>query len=123
MDYGELSRDLVANAFQNQLPGMTVSVVLHFLIAQGDYDAESGTYNDTVIDSDPIPCVAGRPTFDEVSEGQAVATDIKLLVPGKLVTQEINAQTTATVNGKKFTVHKGKDVPGGSIHIVFIRLT
>lgn len=123
MDYGELSRNLVADAFANQMPGLTVSVVLHFLIAQGDYDADSGTYQNTVIDSDPIPCIAARPTFDEVQDGHAIATDVKLLVPGKLVTQEINAQTTATVNGKIFTVHKGKDVPGGSVHIVFIRKT
>lgn len=123
MDYGELSRDLVAEAFANQMPGLTVSVVLHYLIDQGDYDADSGTYANTVIDSDPLPCVAGRPTFNEVSDGNAIATDIKLLVPGKLMTQEINAQTTATVAGKTYTVHKGKGVPGGAVMIVFLRKT
>jgi hypothetical protein len=53
----------------------------------------------------------------------AIATDIKLLVPGKFLTQEINAQTTATIAGKSYTVHKGKGVPGGAVMIVFLRLT
>lgn len=123
MDYGQLSRDLVANAIQNQMPGLSTTVVLHFLVAQGGYDAASGTYTNTTEDTDPIPVVAARPTFDEVSNGQAVATDVKLLVPGKLLTREIDDETTATLGGKLYRVKKGKGVPGGSLIIAFLRLT
>lgn len=123
MDYGQLSRDLVAAAIKDQMPGLSTTVVFHFLTEQGDYNAETGTYDNTVVDTDPIPVVAARPTFDEVSNGQAVATDVKLIVPGKFLTMEIDDETTATMGGKLYRVKKGKGVPGGAVVIAFLRLT
>lgn len=121
MDYGQLSRDLVADAIANKMPGLNTTVVFHWLTAQGDYDADAGEYEDTTVNSDPIPVVAARPTFEEVQDGRAVATDVKLIVPGKLLDREIDDDTTATLAGKKFTCFKGKGVPGGSVVIVFLR--
>lgn len=123
MDYGELSRNLVADAFQNQLPGLKADVTFHFLVSQGDYDAEAGQYENTTADVGPIPVVLARPTFEEVQDGRAVATDVKCLIPGLLMTREITDETTATINGKKYTCKKGVGVPGGSLIIAYLRLT
>lgn len=122
-DYGQLSRDLIADAIQNQMPGISTTVVFHYLTAQGDYDAASGTYINTIVDSDPIPVVAARPTMQDVQGGDAVATDVKLIVPGKFITQNIDMQVTATLAGQRYTCHKAKGVPGGAVMIVFLRLT
>lgn len=122
MDYGELSRNLIADAIQNQMPGISSTVVFHFLISQGDYDADSGTYQNTISDSDPIPCVVARPSFEEVQGGQVVATDLKLIVPGKFMTREIDTQVTATLGTQTYTCYKGKSVPGGAVVLVFLRL-
>jgi hypothetical protein len=120
-DYAELARDLIANAIGNQMPGLNASVVLHFLVSQGDYDAATGQYANVRADSDPISCVAARPTFEEVQGGNVVATDVKLIIPAKFLTREIDEQTTATIAGKKYTVWKEKGVPGTIIEIVFAR--
>jgi hypothetical protein len=122
-DYAQLARDLVANAIGNQMPGLNVSVVFHYLVSQGDYDADAGGYVNVWADSDPIPCVAARPTFEEVQGGNVVATDVKLIVPAKFLTREIDEQTTATISGKKYNVWKEKGVPGTIIEIVFARRT
>lgn len=122
-DFAELARDLIANAIGNQMPGLNASVVLHYLVSQGDYDADLGQYVNVWADSDPIPCVAARPTFDEVQGGQVVATDVKLIIPAKFLTREIDDQTTATIAGKKYNVWKEKGVPGTIIQIVFARRT
>jgi hypothetical protein len=120
-DYGQLARDLIANAISTQMPGLNASVVLHYLVSQGDYDADAGAYVNVREDSDPIPCVAARPTFEEVQGGKVIATDIKLVIPAKFLTREIDEQTTATIAGKKYTVWKEKGVPGTVIQIVFAR--
>lgn len=123
MDYGKLSTDLIADAFKNRMPGLNTQVVFHFMVSQGDYNAETGQYENVIADSAPIPCVACRPTFDEVSEGQATAKDMKLLVPGKFLTREIDDETTATMGGKLWKVKKGKAVPGGAVVIAFLQRT
>lgn len=122
-DYGQLARDLVANAIQNQMPGISTTVVLHFLVSQGDYDAEAGEYVNVWEDSAPIPVVAARPTFEETQGGNVVATDIKLVVPTKFLTRDLDEQTTATIGGFKYNVWKQKGVPGvpGAVEIVFAR--
>jgi hypothetical protein len=121
-DYAQLARDLIADAIGNQMPGLNASVVLHYLVSQGDYDADAGAYANVWADSDPIPCVAARPTFEEVQGGKVIATDVKLIIPAKFLTREIDEQTTATISGKKYNVWKQKGVPGVVIEIVFARL-
>lgn len=121
MDYGQLATDLIANAFANQMPGLTTQVVFHFLISQGDYDAEAGAYAETWEDSNPITVVAGRPTLQEVQGGKVIATDVKLIVPNKYLAREFDEQTTATIGGQKYNVWKDKGVPGKPVEIVFAR--
>lgn len=123
MDYGKLTRDLVADAIKNKLPGLNTTVVIHYLVAQGGYDAVSGTYANTTVDSDPIAVVAARPTMEDVQNYGVVATDVKLIVPGASVDHEINVKTTVTMGGKKWDVKKATGVPGGSVWLVFVRKT
>lgn len=123
MDYGQLTRDLVADAFQNKLPGLNVKVTFHWVLTQGDYNPETEQYEQTTANSEPVPCVMCRPEFDEVRDGMATAKDHKLLIPGKLIAHEIDDETTATMNGKLWKVKKGKGVPGDSLVIAFLQRT
>lgn len=123
MDYGQLSRDLVAAAIKNQMPGLTTTVVFHLITSQGDYDAETGEYADGVASTDPIPVVAARPSMQEVDALGVVATDMKLVVPGKLLTVAVDENSTCTMGGKKWNVTKRKDVPGGAVVLIFVRRT
>lgn len=120
MDYGKLVTDLVAEAFKNQLEGLTIEVVFHYLLGQGTYNAAEGRYEDNTDDSDPITVVAARPTMDDVQNFGVVATNKKLLVPTKYLPRLPDTNTTVTIAGKLWTVRKIKEIPGNPLVLVFV---
>jgi hypothetical protein len=124
-DYSKLSRELVANAFRTQLTGLTTNVVFTYLTGQGEYNPETGVYEDQTTVTDPIITVAARPSMDEVSTLGVVATNKKLIVPGLFLDgyPEMDTNTTCLINGETWTVCKVKEVPGGSVLLVFIERT
>lgn len=123
MDYGKLSRDLVADAIQNKVPGLNTEVVFHYLLGQGAYNAETGQYTNLTEDTDPISVIAARPSMEEVQNYGVVATSKKLVVPGKLLPHVPDTNVTVTMGGKLWTVCKVKEVPGGSVVLVFVDKT
>ena len=122
-DYGKLTRDLVADAIMNKIPGLNSLAVFHFLQAQGAYNAVTGRYASTVVDSNPTACVVTRPTMQEVADEEVAALDVKIIVPGKLMPLAIDNTTTVTIGTDLFHVKKVKAVPGGSVLIIFAHRT
>lgn len=120
MDYGELTRKLVADAIVNKLPGLTKTVTFHYWQSNGTYDEETDTTSAVYTDVPGIVCVGAKPTMADVEQRNAVFTDIKLIVPGTSL--EISPRTDVdrvTIDGKLWNVRKCVEVPGKSVYLVF----
>lgn len=121
MDYGALTQKLVADAIANKLPGLTKTVVLHYFVSDGGYDAESDSNTPVYKDVPGVVCIAAKPTFADVQDHGAVFTDTKLIIPGKFMPAELRVETDkVTLDGAEWQVRKCVGVPGGSVFIVFV---
>lgn len=123
MDYSTLTRKLVADAINKRLPGLTTEVVFHYITGPGEFNVDTGLYENQTEDSDPIKVVAARPTMKDVEEYNVVSTSRKLIVPGQSLTIVPDTTTTVTMGGKNWTVCKVVEVPGDSAVFVFVEKT
>jgi hypothetical protein len=89
MDYGELTKKLVADAIKNKLPGLTKTMTLHYFVSDGGYNAESDSNSPVYNDVPDVVCIAAKPTFADVQDHGAVFTDTKLIIPGKFMPAEL----------------------------------
>lgn len=132
-DYGQLARDLVANAINNQLPGLTKDIVIRFFVSEGEYDAEADTTTPVYQNTTPFKVVAAKPTFEDVQEYEVNRKSIKLLVPGKSVSKQPANDVDKVLIGKivngvltgatEWNIQKVVGVPGDPLYLVFVGQT
>lgn len=132
-DYGQLARDLVANAINNQLPGLTKDIVIRFFVSEGEYDAENDTTTPVYQNTTPFKVVAAKPTFEDVQEYDVNRKSIKLLVPGKSVAKQPTNDVDKVLIGKtvngvltgatEWNIQKVVGVPGDPLYLVFVGQT
>lgn len=120
MDYGELTRKLVADAIINKLPGLTKTVTFHYQQSAGEYDEETDTTTPVYTNVANVVCVGAKPTFGDVKERNVQFTDIKLIVPGTSLPSRPEDDTDrVTIDGELWNIRKAIEVPGKSVYLIF----
>jgi hypothetical protein len=129
MDYGALITNLVADAIGNKLPGLTKTVVLHYFVSDGGYNAETDSNSPVYNDVPGVVCIAAKPTFQDTQDHGAVFADTKLIVPGKFMPAELQPETDkiTIINragvAEEWNVKKCVGVPGDGVFLVFVNRT
>lgn len=121
VDFGALTKKLVANAIMNRIPGLSSLIGIEFYIGETNYDPAADTALPQYTSVSNIVCVESGITMEDVSAYNTTAKSRKLLIPGVSVPQVPRSDVDkAILEGKEWNITKVKQVPGGSLLIIFI---
>lgn len=124
MDYGALTRRLVAQAIGQNIPGLTIKIDFMFLLSDGAYDPETDTMGETYNEITDLTVTAVSPTMEDVTNYGITGKSKKLLVPGAAVPQEPRSDVDKVrIGDKLWNIAKVVGVPGDSLYIVFVKET
>lgn len=124
MDFGALTKKLVSDAILKQIPGLNRKVDFKLFVSQGAYNSMTDSYETVWNTITGVVVVGISPTYDEVTTLDVKATDMKLLVAGTSLPSVPQVDTDKVIiDGAEWDVKKTKEVPGGSLISVFVRLT
>lgn len=120
-DFGAITKKLVADAILNRLPGLTGLVDFKLYVSESAYDPETDTASPVYNTIANVKVVEAGITMEDVTAYGVTARHKKLLIPGVSLPQVPRSDVDKVVlGGKEWNVTKVKEVPGGSLLIVFI---
>jgi hypothetical protein len=124
VDFSDLTKKMVADAIIHRLPGLTRKVDFVFYAARGVYDPETDSFSHTYTTTPDVAVVESGITMDDVTAYGVTAKNKKLLVPGISLPQVPRSDVDkVTIAGATWNVSKVKEVPGGSLVVVFVSET
>jgi len=120
-DFGALTKKLVADAIINKIPGLNATIAVEFYLGESAYDPAADTATPLYNTVTGVVCVESGITMEDVSAFNITASSRKLLIPGVSLPQVPRSDVDKVqLENKEWNVTKVKQVPGGSLLIVFI---
>lgn len=127
MALNDIIKQQVGNAFTNilQSGGLTETIVVKYLTAEGTFNVEDDTAEPTYNNVEDVVVIVAKPSFDDHKDHGVLFTDAKLIIPGPFLPSEPQADTDVVVraNGETWDIRKVLGVPGGALWTVFIYRT
>lgn len=87
----------------------------------GAYNSATGLTLDVLTSYPNVPAILTRPTEDDADWAPVNLTTKKILIAYQDLPIAVNDSDYVIIEGVTWNLHKNRGVPGGSLHILFVR--
>lgn len=123
MGYQDLLKNAVSGLINSQIGDLKEVVTFRSYVSNG-YDIDTGLTTDVFNDQADLSVATAKFKMDEKDTEVNVLKDERCYIPGKdLLFVPKKTDVIVKANGEKWEVYRVRGVPGGSLWIIYMRLT